>query len=134
MYEEYVMIREEEGLGRIEYSTWLRTIRKVFNESKIVFSEENKKANLDILLQSSQVLRQNQKLQDKSRVERKIFREDSRYINLLETLNKELIDLIPKIPLLKTSIKKNKIKIMIFFVAVSRFRMFMEMNLSILLK
>lgn len=110
LYEDYLGYREEEGLNGIEYSSWLRTIRRVYNEESITFSEEKKKANLDVLLQSSQVMRQNQRLQDTSRVERKIFREDSRYINLLETLNKELIDLIPKIPLLKTNIKKNKIK------------------------
>jgi len=108
-YSEFLSVLSEEGLPEVKAESFYRQVRRSFNEIGLDENRYNE-ADKDLLLKANDLARGKQRIQDQRRIEGKIFREDSRMINVLEKMNAELIDIIPKVKLEKFKPKKKEKK------------------------
>lgn len=97
-YHEVATIYEEDGRIPPMVESFYKEVRRCFKEKGINF-DRYKEADKDLLLRANDIARQKQSIQDNKRIDNKIFRENSRTVNMLESLNREFIDIIPRVKL-----------------------------------
>ena len=111
-YDEYLNRCEEEGEPTIEIESYLRRIRKIFQdfEENKIFEQLDNVYNGDdddLLLKAVQFKKNQQRAQDKARIEGKVFRETARLTNALEAYYMAMIEAIKEVPVPK--ITKTKV-------------------------
>lgn len=111
------IINENQFINLRKSGKTLAEVAEIFGVSEKTAERFNRKIkkgltddDLDIIKENVRLAKQKQRYQDLNRIERKSFREDSRLENAVASLQEELIDLLKKKSLPKSSFRKKKIQ------------------------